>query len=296
MNEIAFIESLSRRVKTGRGVRRGIGDDAAVLDYTRSKYMLFASDMLIEGTHFVKGTAPYRVGWKAMAVNMSDIAAMGGVPRFALVSLGVPAAGRAGFLRGFYRGALAVCRRFGVSIVGGDTNASRQAVADVSMIGEVEKDLVATRGGAKAGDLIFVTGCLGQGKKKHLDFVPRVREARDLVTKFRINSMMDISDGLSLDLSRLCRASRVGAVVYESLLPLGGDRTGVEEAVGYGEDFELLFTLSLKEARRLIKYMGKTGHPPVSMIGTVGPASKGLIIVGDEGKRRRLKPRGFLHF
>lgn len=238
MQELKFVEYIAKKFKAKRPVVDGIGDDAAVLEYTRDKYMLVASDMIIEGTHFTRKATPFQIGWKSIAVNVSDIAAMGGVPRYALVSLGMPPKRWNKFLKGID----AICRKFNIQVIGGDTNSATKTVISVTLIGDVEKKRIVRRSGARPGDSIFVTGVLGKGRSKHLTFMPRVKEARNLAAKFKINSMIDLSDGISMDLGRLARASGVGARVYKKNVPAASLR----DAIHYGEDFELLFTSKAK--------------------------------------------------
>ena len=169
-------------------------------------------------------------------------------------------------------------------------------VIDVALIGEIEKESLVLRSGAKEGDLIFVTGALGKGRLKNLKFMPRLKEARTIVKKFKINSMIDISDGLLIDLYRIAKASNAGVFIYKSLIPLHDKSTSFKDALEYGEDFELLFTLSLREAKKLIRYTGKYDYPPVTLIGEVVSKKKGLNFIGDEGKITKIKPKGYLHF
>lgn len=296
MNELDFIKYLESNVKKGRGVVKGIGDDAAVLEYSRDKYLLFASDMIIEGVHFKAGEKGYNVGWKAAAVNISDIAAMGGVPKYITVSAGVDKINGIRYLKDVLKGAEDLCAKFGVAIAGGDTNLSDKTVVDVSIIGEVEKNKVILRNTAKIGDMIFVTGSLGGGRKRHLGFIPKIKESRLLNANFKVNSMIDISDGLMLDLTRICVSSGVGARIYENLIPLDPSARDLRDAISYGEDFELLFTVPVREAVRLIKYMGRAMNLFCTLIGEITQADKGVRLIGDDGKTKKVGPKGFIHF
>ena len=295
MNELDFIRHLQKTIRPGKGVKVGIGDDAAVLDYTAGKYMLFASDMIIEGRHFRGGIDPFGIGWKAVSVNVSDIAAMGGVPRYVLISAGVPSRRSAGTLKRILAGAREAAALSGAAIVGGDTNVSGSIVLDVSIIGEVEKKHLALRSGAEKGDLIFVTGTLGNGPSKHLDFIPRLKESRYIVTRYGANAMIDVSDGLSIDLTRLARASRKGAVIYKKAVPVSGN-AGKFESVNYGEDFELLFTMPPARGKRLMKDAMTKGWPEISLIGEIVDAKNGIKIIGADGARSALAPDGYAHF
>jgi thiamine-monophosphate kinase len=295
MKELEYITYLEKKFKTKKPVVRGIGDDCAVLEYTRDKYLLLATDMIVEGTHFSKGTPGYRIGWKAVAVNVSDIAAMGGVPRYALVSGGAPRGRGIGFLKEVTRGIDALCRHYRIGVIGGDTNYSPETVFSVTIIGEVEKRSVTYRDGARKGDLLFVTGALGEGKVKHLSFLPRVKEARTLVRNFKVNSMIDLSDGLAADVHRIAQKSKTGARIYKSLIPLSKDSVPVDKAISSGEDFELLFSVSEREARRVMRRMGERGDLPVTLIGEIVEKRKGVTLVEDEGREKPLNPRGYKH-
>jgi thiamine-monophosphate kinase len=295
MNEIEFIKYLAKKFRAKRPVVKGIGDDCAILEYTKDKYMLLTCDMIIEGTHFTANATGFQIGWKGVAVNMSDIAAMGGVPRYALTSVGIPRKKGVKFLKEIVRGIKALCDKIGVTIIGGDTNASQHTVLDVTMIGDVEKRRVVKRDGAKVGDFIFVTGALGEGKRKHLEFMPRIKEARVLAENFKINSMIDLSDGLAMDLNRITEASRVGARIYKSLIPLSEKSEPLGKAISTGEDFELLFTASAKESKKIIKRMGAEADLPITLIGEVVSRRLGIKLVGDEGKSMPFKPKGYLH-
>ena len=294
MKELEFIKYVSKKFKTRKPVIKGIGDDCAILEYTKTRYMLLTCDMIIEGTHFSGKATPFQIGWKAVAVNISDIAAMGGVPRYALVSAGIPRNKGTKFLKGIIKGIETISRKFNILLIGGDTNTSRKIVINVTLIGEVEKNCVITRNGARRGDLIFVTGCLGEGRVKHLKFLPRLKEARILAKNFKINSMIDLSDGLSMDLNRLAEAAKVGARVYKSLIPLSDASEARDSAIFAGEDFELLFTASIRESKKLIKRMGRKEDLPITLIGEIVDRRFGVQLIEEEGKIRPLKPKGFI--
>lgn len=299
LGEFGLIERIKRRTRTDSSVVKGISDDAAVLKYTKDKYLLFASDMLVEDVHFtLKDATPYQIGHKALACNISDIAAMGGLPRFAVVSVGLPKNLTVRFVDKLYEGILNLARRFNVNIVGGDTNHSQKLVIDIAIIGEVKKKYVKTRGGAKINDVIMVTGALGGSLKsgKHLNFTPRLREAQRLVKDYRINSMIDISDGLSSDLEHILKESRVGAIIYEKKIPLSPYAGSIKDALSDGEDFELLWTMPPLEAVRLIENSRKGPDLSVSEIGQIVDKHFGMSIVDKYGKSHRLNVFGFRHF
>ncbi len=298
VGEIGVITRIAKGIRSDRSVVRGIGDDAAVIKWTKDKYLLYTCDMLIEDVHFKLSKAtPAQIGWKALAVNISDIAAMGGVPKSALVSIGINPGLPVSFVDGLYRGIKKIARMFKVNIVGGDTNNSKKLVIDISLIGEVEKSNLVTRRGALPGDVIMITGALGGSiKGRHLEFIPRLRESRRLVKKFKINSMIDVSDGLILDLSRILKASSCGARIYESCIPVSKAAGSFSSAITDGEDFELLFTMSPNEARRFFKEE-LAGFPArVSLIGEVTKGRDGFKIVTAEGSVKTLKAEGYAHF
>jgi len=295
MKELEFVKYLTRKFRAKRPVVKGIGDDCAVLDYTRDKYMLLTSDMIAEGTHFTKGALPFDIGWKAMAVNISDIASMGGVPKYALVSLGVSPGRGIAFLKGITKGIRSICSRFDIEVIGGDTNRAGKTVLSIALLGEVEKPCLVKRDGAKPGDFLFVTGVIGEGKKKHMKFMPRLLEARELAKNFRINSMIDLSDGLGLDLQRLTGASSVGARIYKELIPLSKGAGRVKDAIYRGEDFELLFSASPKESKKIVRRRGKRHGLSLTLIGEI-VKNRGVWLIGKEGKGTRLEPGGYEHF
>lgn len=303
IGEIKLIERISRKIRADASVIKGIGDDAAVIMWpdsepARGKYLLYTCDMLVEDVHFtLSGATPFQIGWKAMARNLSDIAAMGGVGRYSVVSLGAPPKMKVSIIDGIYDGIRAACGKFKVNIVGGDMSKSKKTVISISLIGEVERRNLVTRSGAKAGDLIFVTGSFGGSiKHKHLNFIPRINEARQLVNSFRISSMIDVTDGLILDLSRILKASRVGARIHQSLIPLAKDFGSFKEAVTDGEDFELLFTMAPVEARRFLKTSLAKMETPVTLIGEVTDKRGGFRLITDDAEEMRLDPKGYLHF
>ncbi len=298
LGEFGLIDRISRRTKSDSSVMLGIGDDTAVIKRSGDKYLLFASDMIIEGVHFnLNNAKPFNIGWKALCVNISDIAAMGGVPRYACVSAGVNKNTNLRVIDRIYSGILFAARRFGVNIVGGDTSSSSKLIIDVSMIGEARKRELVLRSGARAGDVIVVTGKLGGSiKKKHLSFTPRLSESRFLVKNFKINSMIDVSDGLSSDLAHICKSSGVGAKIYESLIPVSKEAHSVESAMLDGEDYELLFTVPRKDNAKVVKKFRERFKTPITAIGEVIKKSSGMVLVNRSGKSIALKNKGFKHF
>lgn len=314
LGETGLIHRLAKNFKAGKPARRsrtrkqlgvggdivkGIGDDCAVIEFSRQKHLLITIDMLLEGVDFrLKDATPYQIGWKSLACGLSDIAAMGGVARYAVISLGIPRNLSVEFVDEAYRGIKALAKRFEVEIVGGDTNSSRALIMDVAVLGFVEPAKLALRSGAKPGDIICVTGSLGGSyrSKRHLMFIPRLKEARCLVNNFTINSMIDISDGLSTDLNHITEESGVGACIYEELIPVSKDAKGINAALNEGEDFELLFTMPLREARRFAGKELCANSIKITQIGEISEKGAGVKMIGRDGRVRDLKPKGFSHF
>jgi thiamine-monophosphate kinase len=249
---VARLQRLLRR--PGAAVQTGIGDDCAAVRGGRRGFLtLLKTDCVVEGRHFLPRDAARAVGWKAACRAVSDMAACGGVPRFALVTCVLRRGQTGRWIDGLYRGLEKAAREYGFDVVGGELAATDgPAVISVTLTGEVRtKDLV-RRAGGRAGDVLFVTGVLGGSLASgwHLRFRPRVEEARWLVAHFRPRAMMDLSDGLAADLPRLAAASGTGFMVDPSSVPR---RRGVpvRQALGDGEDFELLFAVAPRAAARL---------------------------------------------
>ena len=311
--------------KSGPGLVVGVGDDAAVLDLGSGKLAIVTADMLIEGPHFrLDLITPYHLGWKAIAANISDIGAMGGLPTWTFASIGLRPDTEVEFVDALYEGMTECAEKFFSKVVGGDTNSvEANSVISVTQLGEVEKDHLALRSGARIGDKILVTGWLGNSiaglhlllklgleeaaeqfgrlVDAHLMPMPRVWEARAAVETGGVHAMMDLSDGLGRDLPKLCKASGVGALVYADKLPvsadlhtaaelLGADAIGL--AAGGGEDFELLMAVPPDEVDKVIRALKETGMS-VTEIGEViaGPVE----IAYPDGTRKPLKG-GWEHF
>lgn len=299
LGESGLIERLAKSIKPSGDVVKGIGDDCAVIKMSKKRYLLVTIDMLLEDVDFrLKDATPYQIGWKSLACGLSDIASMGGAAKYAVVSLGLPRKLSVEFVDELYRGIKTLAKKFDVEIVGGDTNSSKALVIDIAVLGFVEPAKLALRSGAHIGDIICVTGTLGGSykSKRHLKFIPRLKEARALVKNFKINSMIDISDGLSTDLSHIAKESGVGACVYEELIPVSRDAKGINAALNEGEDFELLFTMPLREARRLADKNLYANGIKITQIGEILDTKIGVKIIGRDGRVKDLKPKGFSHF
>jgi thiamine-monophosphate kinase len=278
------------------------GDDCAILPGAdHKKVFLYTCDPVVEGVHFLRGTPPRRVGWKAMARNLSDIAAMGGLPRWAIVSIGLRPGTTVRWVQKLYAGMRDAARRFGCQIVGGDTtHVAHEQFIVVAMLGEVEKSRLTLRSTARVGDSVFVTGSLGGSLRgKHLRFMPRIHEARWLVGKFPIHAMIDLSDGLSSDLQRLAEASPsgVGFEIDAAEIPIARAAHGnLAAALNDGEDFELLFTIDPRHVTVLRTKWARRFPLKLTEIGRVVRSRDGVALIGRDGTRRRLRPAGYDHF
>jgi len=252
IGEDALIQRLVRLVPLDPSPAAGPGDDCAVVDPGpgHSKLQLLKTDALVEHVHFLPEAAPRAVGWKACARVMSDFAAMGGQPERFLVTLALPPHTPVAWVENLYLGIGECLRHFGGVLAGGETSSvppSSAAVISIAATGSVLRHHLTLRSTAKPGHALLVTGTLGGSRHaKHLTFSPRLREAAWLVSHFKPAAMMDLSDGLARDLPRLAAASGCGFVVEPSALPLTAGCT-VEQALGDGEDFEML--LALEDAR-----------------------------------------------
>lgn len=260
-NELALIDWIRQRTAGAPSLQVGIGDDCAVWQPSGLP-LLFTTDVLMEDVDFrVAETPPQLIGRKAMAVNLSDIAAMAGEPRLALVGVALPKARGIEFARQVHEGMQQLAEEFGVTIAGGDTNTwDGWLVISVTLIGEATDRGAVRRSGAKPGDWLFVTGPLGGSIwGHHLTFTPRVREAIELHRRVDLHAMIDLSDGLAADVHHLLDESRVGATLFEEAIPIAESarqmadgRSPLEHALHDGEDFELLFAVSPSDGAKLV--------------------------------------------
>ena len=303
---------------------RGIGDDVAVFETKEGSVLLATTDILIEGIHFKRSWMdPYCLGKKALAVNLSDMGAMGGIPRYFLLSLGLPKGYAVSDVSRFYRGLKTMARQFGVALIGGDTSSSPRIVVNICLLGEGKKGNLLYRKGARIGDDLFVTGTLGdsalglrilqragrRGKpvaltKRHLSPRPRV-ELGQAIGKDRLASaMIDISDGLLIDTGHLLEESGKGARIWEEKVPVSNlyqryissySRDPHLLALSGGEDYELLFT-SPPSVREKISSLGLRFGIPMTRIGEIVSGSKGFRIVRRDGTEYVRSHPGFDHF
>jgi thiamine-monophosphate kinase len=287
----------------------GAGDDCAVLETGDANHLLlFKTDAVVEGIHFTKDTPPEKIGRKALARCLSDVAAMAGTPTAALVTIALPQKFELGFVEQIYAGLNGLARQHHVAIVGGETTTNPERVLiSISLVGFVPRGKVLLRSGAKVGDAIFVTGELGGSLAgKHLDFEPRLTEARLLAENFSIHAMMDLSDGLAGDLRHILEASKVGAELLKSAVPISraakliskkGDaaKPAFVAALTDGEDFELLFTVASKQAVPLLD-VWKTQFPALKL-SCIGKIVAGAgIRLRDQTGIRPLQAKGYTHF
>ena len=321
MNEFELIEKLLRSLPTNESVLVGIGDDCAVLDMgLPERLLLFKTDAVVEGIHFATDAAPEKIGHKALGRCLSDIAAMAGTPTAALVTIGLPPKFDLARVVAIYAGMSALARRYHVAIAGGETTMNpERIVISVALLGWVEKGRCALRSGAKAGDAIFVSGELGGSLAgKHLEFEPRIAEARWLAGHFPPHAMIDLSDGLAGDLRHVLKASRVGAELLAEAIPnsraakeasrsrvresadhppphVGGYKSPLLAALTDGEDFELLFTVAGADAVPLLDAW-KQQFPKLhlSCIGKI-VTGEGVTIRDKDGVRP-LTAHGYVHF
>jgi len=294
---IARVRSLAASGSRNSSVVKGIGDDCAILRPRANQDLVFTTDFALEDRHFTLRThTAADIGHKALARSLSDLAAMGSEPVFCLVSLAVPRHFTSAWIDGFYKGLLALAGRYKIALAGGDLARFDKVIADVICCGHVPRGKALLRGGARLNDLIYVTGELGGSAhgfrtrrgpswQRHLYPEPRI-EAGIALRKLGISACMDLSDGLSLDLHRLCAESKVSAEI-EGSLPLARGATEVDALHG-GEDYELLFTAPPNR-----RVPPKITGLRVTRIGTIVKSRRpGAIFYKD----RQLRPEGFDHF
>ncbi len=323
--ELELISRLKARARASDRIRVGIGDDAAVI-CGEGKDLLACCDLSIEGVHFRTAWATaQQIGHKALAVNLSDIAAMGGVPLFALISIAIPRGTATAFVDDLLTGIFVLAEASEVTIIGGDTSASPAALfVDISLIGECASGKAITRAGAQAGDDLYVTGQLGasafglslleQGRRfeeeendeatrwrqaairKHLLPAPRLQFGRAVGELGLATAMIDISDGLSSDLTHLLEASAVGAILYAEALPIADclclSQQPLPFALHGGEEYELLFTARAADAACLNEIAGNCGLA-ITKIGKI--VAERSLHLECAGRREVLRPAGYEH-
>ncbi len=327
VGEAGVLVTIERIVRAADpSVLVGIGDDAAVLRPSAGRVLVATTDMLVADVHFKLAYASaYDIGWKTLAVNLSDIAAMGAIPRHALVSLAVPADLALSWVKSLYQGISAVGAPFGVTVVGGNLAQSPgPIIVDATVLGEVEEDCVVRRTGARPGDRLLVTGTLGASAvgrillargagrsdgdelaAAHLRPTPRVHEGRVVALSRWASAMMDLSDGLATDLWRMCEANGLGVSIDEAAIPVDpriqevAKRIDVDtfEAVMFGgEDYELLIAVPAAHADALTTRVRHDVGTPVAFIGEFVDLAQGRRVRRGGGKWIPLEPRGWDHF
>jgi thiamine-monophosphate kinase len=306
---IADIRRIAGRSRS-RAVLQGIGDDCAVLKMGPGRQVLVTTDLCVENVHFRRQWhSPQSVGHRCLTRGLSDIAAMGGEPVVCFLSLGLPADLPQRWVDGFLAGLGRLARRFKVALSGGDISTAQEIVADIIVVGQVPSGKAVLRSGARPGDRIYVTGALGASgaalqrlyggqrvrpaaSNRHFFPQPRLHAGEWLRQNGLATSMIDVSDGLSVDLLHICEESGVDAVIRADTVPVSPGAS-LELALNSGDDYELLFTANRKE-----KIPARVGSVPIREIGVIQrPSNKPAITLLDAaGKSRRLKPRGWQHF
>ena len=290
LGEDRLLDQLLPPLPVGKSVVARAGDDCAVVKRPGGRnFLVLKTDCIVESVHFTPEANALEVGWKAMMRPLSDFAATSALPQFALITLIASKETEGRWVNKLYRGLRRAAARFKVNIVGGETSSTRgPVVISVSVVGFVEKDRWISRRGGKVGDDLFVTGTLGGAtKRKHLQFAPRIAESRWLTKNFSIHAMMDLSDGLGVDLPRLARASKVGFAIEMESLPLNRG-VKIYNAISEGEDYELLFAISSRDSARLERcWQKRFPRVPLSRIGRLNRKSK--------IENRKLKG-GYIHF
>lgn len=308
MNEFELIARLCRHLPSNPSTVVGAGDDCAVLDLgLADRRLLFKTDAVVAGVHYRPEADPNQVGHKALARCLSDVAAMGGVPTHAVVTLGLPRDYALDWVDGVYAGLGALARRYGVAIVGGETTTSPdRTFLSVALLGWVEADRCVLRSGAEPGDALFVTGELGGALRsgRHLTFEPRLTEARWLTEHHAVHAMIDLSDGLAGDVKHLLQSSGCGAEILAEALPVSraareaartGGKTALAGALSDGEDFELLFAVGARDAVVLLD--GWKARFPEIRLSCVGKITQDPgVTVRDRTGQTAASWDGYVHF
>ncbi len=329
LGEFGLIDRLTRNWRPNRQVAVGIGDDAAVINFPSERQLVACCDMLVEGVHFLKGTAtPYHVGYKALAVNLSDIAAMAAVPRYFLVSIAIPKSWSVEEIDELYQGMNDLATAWGVDLIGGDTTSSPQGlVIDLTCLGEVERDKAVLRSGAKLGDLVVVTGDLGASAAglgllshpeimvapdlraelvdRHLMPDPQIPAARMLAARGWINALNDISDGLASETMEIARASRLGVRLYGAQMPISSatrtvadllDTDPIDWVLNGGEDFQLVMAMSPSVFREARELLATAADITLTEVGEMVAEEEGHLVIDRKGRSRPLAASGYNHF
>ena len=303
--EIEFVRWLNKTIPHDSRLTLGIGDDAAIVDFSQHSNFVMTSDLLCDGVHFIASETPFEmIGRKAVAVSLSDLAAMAASPIAVSISLLLPNNTEGSSSEQIIQGILSLAREYDFAIAGGDTNTWNAGLAiDVTAIGTKQRPSSFLRSGAQPGDSILVTGELGGSiLGTHFTFQPRVKQALELDRQFSIHAAMDISDGLLLDLSRILEQSSVGARLELESIPVSAaakkleetrqEKSALSHALSDGEDFELLFTAPPSEAEKILNR--QPIDVPITRIGRI-TAEPGMVGIDANGNETFLDPLGFVH-
>ena len=335
--EFELIRKIMNKLpSTTSEVIMGAGDDTGVIKISKNSYLLATTDSQVEGVHFLtQFAAPTDIGRKSVAVNVSDIAAMGGIPTYCLVSLilprtimvrGVPKTLQEDYADKLYDGIVEECKRYDIQIIGGNISTGQGLVVDIFMLGKTKPSRLLLRKGAKPGDKILVTGSLGganaglqlllnkklevkaESRKallsKQFTPIPRLKEAQIIAGKQCATSMIDISDGLGADLNHICESSKVGARIYEEKIPVNDEvrevakelnKNELELAISGGEDYELMFTAPKNMTSDIVSAVKQGTGTEISVIGEILPEDEGEWLVLKNGKTIPLPVGGWDH-
>ena len=307
IGEFGLIDRITKK-SSNKDVLVGIGDDAAIFK-TKKGLQVLTTDCLVEGDHFNREWfSPFQIGMKAIEINVSDIAAMGGLPKYALVSIALPRTLGVEFVDRLYEGMWKTCDKYKIEIIGGNMTHCEKIVISITLTGEVDKKNLCLRSGAKPGDLIFVSGQLGNGraglrlfqeridgfklvKKSYLEPKARLKTALDISSL--VNSMIDVSDGLSPEVKHICSRSNCGAIIYKDKIPISEEvrdaakKLGEDEydyALFGGEDFELVYTVYEENFEKVNGFL----------VGKITKDKK--IRLFSDGKEESIEDKGYDHF
>jgi len=329
VGEFALIEGIRRLMRGNYDpqIIAGIGDDCAILRPLPDQDLIITTDTLVEGIHFHPDWMNYyQIGWRALAANLSDIAAMAGRPVGALLACSFPASRQKSHFDQLIEGITALGKHYDCPLIGGDITRSKRGIfINITVIGLVSRDKAIRRGSAQVGDRVWVTGWLGEAKggleyhrqapplkpeqfsstlRRFLQPTPRLEEAAFLVDKISLTSMIDLSDGLSSDLRHICRESGVGIEIYTSHLPISSSTKALADSLGArpvdwalhgGEDFELCFTSQETDMEPVVREFRERFGIPLTAIGRVIEGRE-LSLIDERGERHPLPPCGYQHF
>jgi thiamine-monophosphate kinase len=311
LGEIKLIKNIASKTKLfSKDIIKGIGDDTAVIKFDKKHYLLLTTDTLVEDDHFnIKWFKPEQIGIKAIESNVSDIASMGGFPKYALISLVLTKDTSVDFVNKLYNGINKSSKKYKISIIGGNITSGKKISITITLVGLVENKNLCLRGSAKVNDLILVTGNLGasraglellRNKKtgKSINYYLNPKSKLNIGRKLSnfINAMEDVSDGLASEILNICSESKVGAIIYKDLIPLDENtisdakkvnKNAYDYALYGGEDYELVFTINKNNLKKLkgINYI---------VVGKILPKKQGIYLL-DKNKKKKLK-YGYEHF